>query len=159
MTLSNALVNLFLSLDTSKSTEEWYRVERERVAGIQSWCSNVEEISVITREARKLRINIASEKAIQSERTSKCNTKKFRHRSLSLACNIKYGPRHAPCRTLRRWLDARYGFTTSLMHWQNCICYKLEFMCMFTHRARSVRITTAVGERHVLARNNRETAS
>ena len=30
---------------------------------------------------------------------------------------------------------------------------------MFTHRARSVRITTAVGERHVLARNNRETSS
>ena len=30
---------------------------------------------------------------------------------------------------------------------------------MFTHRACSVRITTAVGERHVLACNNRETAS
>ena len=38
VTSSKALEKLFLSLDTCKSTEKWYRVERERVTRIQSWC-------------------------------------------------------------------------------------------------------------------------
>ena len=102
---SNALKKLFLSLDTRKSTKEWYWVECEWVAGVRMLTTFL----VIRHKSWNLWMNIVFETPWKNyfwtgpkncARTfMRCHIQYFWLNSLSLAILDKASP---PCRTVRR---------------------------------------------------------